>query len=201
MKYVISHLLEDLHDQSEINISKAIKEWQQLPAIRLLSQPAPGKWSAVQCLDHLNSYGRYYLPAIEKAVSKVGTVKSVFFNSGWLGNYFYKSMLVDNSGAPVTKMNSPKNHRPHENLQPGKVLNEFICQQEKLLILLSKAKSVDISKARVPISIAPFIKIKLGDTFLFFIAHINRHLLQAQRAIDNSCLDLSKVEYADIKTA
>jgi hypothetical protein len=30
------------------------------PAI-LLQEPSPGKWSVIQVLEHLNSYGRYYL--------------------------------------------------------------------------------------------------------------------------------------------
>ncbi|MEJ0103318.1 MAG: DinB family protein [Bacteroidota bacterium] len=31
----------------------------------LLSTPAPGKWSVAQVLEHLNSYGRYYLRSLK----------------------------------------------------------------------------------------------------------------------------------------
>lgn len=36
----------------------------------LLEQPAPGKWSVVQVLEHLNSYGRYYLVAVERSLQQ-----------------------------------------------------------------------------------------------------------------------------------
>ncbi|MBC7904056.1 MAG: DinB family protein, partial [Gemmatimonadaceae bacterium] len=35
----------------------------------LNTAPAPGKWSVVQVFEHLNSYGMYYLPAMEKAIA------------------------------------------------------------------------------------------------------------------------------------
>ena len=195
MKYLSSHLLEDLYDQSEKNISKAISEWQQLPNIRLITQPGPGKWSAVQCLEHLNSYGRYYLPAIEKAIINASAKPAVYFKSGWLGNYFYKMMLVEkNTGRPKKKLKSPKDHIPDIHLNAALVLSEFISQQERLMQLLENAKGININKARVPISIAPIIKIKLGDTFLFLVAHINRHMLQAQRALDSGCYNFVRNE-------
>ena len=36
---------------------------------KFAEQPAAGEWSAMQCLDHLNMYGDYYLPAIEKVIN------------------------------------------------------------------------------------------------------------------------------------
>jgi hypothetical protein len=57
-------------------------------------------------------------------------------------------------------------------------LNEFLQQQEELLLLLEKAKQVHLGKIHIPISIASFIKLKLGDLFRFFIAHHQRHFVQ-----------------------
>jgi hypothetical protein len=36
----------------------------------IISSPEAGKWSVVQVLAHLNSYNRYYLDAVEKALNK-----------------------------------------------------------------------------------------------------------------------------------
>ena len=52
-----------------------------------------------------------------------------------------------------------------------------------MLQLLEEAKSVDLNAVRIPISIAKFIKLKLGDVFMFLIAHNLRHVKQAERAI------------------
>jgi uncharacterized damage-inducible protein DinB len=184
MKYVSKSLLENLYEQTEQTIKKAISEWQQLPADYLLAQPGEGKWSAAQCLEHLNSYGRYYLPAMESAIEAgKGTTPRPQFTSGWLGNYFYQLMLVDEKGTVKKKMKAPKDHRPAVHLNAAHVLSEFISQQEQLLQLVTKAQAVDIQAARVPISIARFIKLSLGDTLLFYIAHIGRHVAQAEKAM------------------
>ena len=53
-----------------------------------------------------------------------------------------------------------------------------------MLQLLAAAATVDLNQVRVPISIAPWIRLKLGDTFLFVTAHIERDLLQAERAME-----------------
>jgi len=185
MKYLSAPLLEELYSQTETNISKAIKEWQLLSNTQMITQPDPNQWSAAQCLEHLNSYGRYYLPAIEKAISgSMNNKPAEYFKSSWLGNYFYKSMLPQENGQLKNKMRSPRNHQPGIQLNSVEVLNEFISQLETLGRLLTEARNIDLNKARVPISISPFIKLKLGDVFLFLIAHINRHILQAEKALN-----------------
>lgn len=184
MKYLSDQLLDDLHAQTEAAIVTAISSWQQISNARLIMQPGPGQWSTAQCMAHLNSYGRYYLPAIEQAIRKASSTKpSLGFKSGWLGNYFYKIMLPDSTGKPKKKMKSPVDHQPGIQLNATVVLNEFITQLERIGQLLVMAKHIDINKARVPISIAPFIRLKAGDVFLFLIAHIQRHMLQAERAL------------------
>ena len=69
-------------------------------------------------------------------------------------------------------------------LESHAVISEFIDQQEKLLQLLEAAAKVDLNKVRIPISISKLIKLRLGDTFNFTVAHQNRHVLQAQRALN-----------------
>jgi uncharacterized damage-inducible protein DinB len=177
-------LLENLYEQTEQNIYKAISEWQQLPAEFLTAQPGLDKWSAAQCLEHLNSYGRYYLPAMAKAIAtSANTQMTPQFKSGWLGHYFYNLMLTNGNGKVKKKMASPKAHRPPVQLNVAQVLSEFISQQEMLMQLITQSHTIDLNKAMVPVSIAPFIKLKLGDTLLFYIAHIDRHIAQAERAL------------------
>jgi hypothetical protein len=80
-------------------------------------------------------------------------------------------------------MKSPKNHFPKTISESHKEISEFIDQLERLLQLLMKARQADLNKRGVGISIAPFIKLKLGDVFMFVIAHIVRHTRQAERAL------------------
>ena len=92
-------------------------------------------------------------------------------------------MTPKEDGSLSKKMSSPKDHYPVSNFNSPQVIAVFIEQQEKLLQLLEEARNIDLNKASCPISIAKFIKLKLGDTFLFFIAHQYRHVLQAEIAL------------------
>jgi len=180
-------LLNKLYQQTDEFIHLAVSNWQMLPHKQFADKATPDKWSANQCLQHLNSYGNYYLPAIKKAfevAKQKNAVANAIFKSGWLGNYFTNLMQPKADGSLPKKMQSPKNHQPQNNTESHFVIAEFIEQQEQLLQLLEQAKEVDLNSIKVPISIAPFIKLKLGDVFMFLVAHNQRHVLQAEKAIE-----------------
>lgn len=174
-------LIQTLQQQTEQILSLAIREWQMIPPARFSKQPSPQSWSAAQCLSHLNGYGLYYLPLLEKAVQYPGRKHS--FRSGWLGDYFAKTMEPAASGAVAKNMKAFKQHIPPAGEDSDAVIALFIEQQEQLLKLLEKAKGADLNKRIVPISIAPFIRLKTGDVFRFLIAHNRRHIAQAARAL------------------
>jgi hypothetical protein len=145
----------------------------------LIQSPAENKWSAAQVIAHLNSYGRYYLPAIESGMSK-NYPAAENFKAGWLGDYFTKVMKPG-----TKKMQSPKDHRPKPVMQSKPEIDEFLKQQQLLLELLEKAKQTNIGKIRIPISLAKFVKLKLGDTFRFLIVHQQRHFVQIKNILSH----------------
>ena len=184
--YRQQRLISELETQVEHLLTKSIGEWQLVPHTQFAFKTSASSWSANECLQHVNSYGRYYLPAIQKAIDKAATGSTENFHSGWLGNYFTKMMMPKENGSLATKMKSPKDHVPTKIRESHQVIAEFIDQQETLLNLLGKARHHDLNKMKVGISIAPFIKLKLGDVFMFLIAHLIRHGQQTDRALNQS---------------
>ena len=156
---------------------------QQLPASRLVQQPGPGRWSVAQVIEHLNTYGRYYLPKLQQAISNTNSKPAEWFVPGWLGGYFTKSMLPKPDGTIANKMKTFKNHNPSPDIDVARALREFEQQEILLLQLLDKARGVNINRIRIPVSIAPFIKLKMGDVFGFIIAHHQRHFVQIENVI------------------
>ena len=148
----------------------------------LMTQPETGKWSVAQVLEHMNSYGRYYLPALEKSL-QTNKPAVALFKSG-LGGYFTKMMKPNEKGVVANKMQSPKDHRPASDVDIKPVLDEFLRQQNQLLDLLELAKTKNINAIRTPISISRFIKLKSGDTFGFLIAHEQRHFVQIVNTLE-----------------
>jgi hypothetical protein len=186
--YQTSQLIDQLQQQTELFLNKAVSEWQMLPHHKMAFKQSPEKWSATQCLIHLNSYGNYYLPEIEKSISIANEKRSIpkgNFKSTWLGNYFTNLMQPKGDDHVIKKMKSPKDHEPLSNDNSAAAIATFIDQQERLLVLLEKARSIDLQKTKVPISIAKFIKLQLGDVFNFLVAHNYRHVIQAEGALSN----------------
>ncbi|MDR6920226.1 MULTISPECIES: DinB family protein [Chryseobacterium] len=139
-------------------------------------------WSVLECLEHLNRYGSFYIPEITRRISASKTSAQPVFTSGILGNYFANSML------PKEKLNTMKTLKSmnpiHSQLNKNTV-DEFIRQQYQLLDLLEKAKNIDLNRTKTSISISKWIKLKLGDTFRFVINHNLRHLVQAENVLKN----------------
>lgn len=136
-----------------------------------------GGWSVVQCLDHLNSYGNYYLPRIHAALQRAEKNSSPVYKSGWLGDYFTRIMSPETG---VKKHKAFKDHIPEAHLNTHAVISEFLHQENLLLSYLETAKDLDLS-VRIPISISKWVTLKLGDIFRFVIIHNRRHILQAER--------------------
>ena len=149
----------------------------------LLEQPEAGKWSVAQVIEHLNSYGRYYLPLIETSINAAAFPPKEYYKAGWLGDYFTRAMKPKNNGQITNKMQAPKNHRPSRDIDNDVVLKEFLQQEHLLLNLLERAANCNLEKTRIPISISRFIKLQLGDTFRFLIAHHQRHFVQVNNTL------------------
>ncbi len=171
-------LISNLEAQVEKHLAQAIKVYQNLSQEALNKQPPGGGWSIAQCLEHLNTYGDYYFPRIDKGMDDFKGGPSSGFTSTWLGNYFTRMMDPETG---QRKMKAFKAHVPPSGLDGHAVVAKFIHQQESLIKLLRKAGQKDMNKIKIPISISRWIKMKLGDTFRFIIAHNERHMQQAER--------------------
>jgi hypothetical protein len=137
----------------------------------------PNSWNILECLEHLNLYGHFYLPQIEEKIKTSSTKSDDEFKSGMLGNYFAKSMLPKQK---LNKMKTFKDKNPLNAKLDRTVIERFIHQQITLLELLNQSKKVSLNKVKIEISITSLIKLKLGDTFQFYINHIIRHLQQIE---------------------
>lgn len=172
-------LLDRLEQQTEGHIQTAIRLWQNMDDAQLLAPARDSGWSIAQCLEHLNGYGHYYYRVIRLAMGQSNGVSAIY-KPTWLGNYFTK-MLDPDSGKRKIKT-FPK-HNPPPSLDAQAVVAEFIRQQEDLLTLLREAKNKNLNAIRIPTTLSKWIRMNLGDTFRFLVAHNERHIRQAKRVI------------------
>ena len=179
MKINREELINDLLAMTEES-SRRVMEFKNLTVKDLNYKENPEKWSVLECIEHLNLYGDFYLPEIERRILSQDTSTSqVVFQSGWVGDYFARLMKVNNG--KLKKMKSPRDKNPANSALSITTLDRFLKQQERLKTLLELARKADLTRTRCSISLTPLIKLRLGDTFRFFIYHIDRHVLQATK--------------------
>ncbi len=169
--------IQSLTEQTKDIITK-VEQLKELDTPTLLWRENPTSWNVLECLEHLNLYGDFYLPEMENKIRNSHTKSEKEFKSGFLGNYFANSMLPK---AKLNKMKTFKDKNPLNAALERSVIDRFLEQQTQLLELLELSKNVSLNKVKTNLSITKLIKLKLGDTFRFYINHMLRHMNQ----IDN----------------
>ncbi len=92
---------QDLTNRTQVNI-KATEKFSMISTEILNWRPEPDSWSILECFEHLNLYGDFYIPEIKKRIESSKTFPQKNFKSGLLGNYFAEMML------PKEKLNKIK---------------------------------------------------------------------------------------------
>ena len=105
MKYNAKDLLKELriYSQEHIKIAQGFLE----ESTQTLNE-APGikKWSALECLEHLNLYGDFYLPEITQKINASNSRPREMFKSTWFANKTVLAMLPNKQGNVGMKMDA-----------------------------------------------------------------------------------------------
>ena len=178
MKIEAHQLIEDLIQRCQLAIT-AIEGYQPMSDAELNWKASPDRWSILECMEHINRYGRFYLPEMKQRMEAGKNIaSSATFKSGWLGNYFALSMLPKEK---LNTMNTFKSMNPAGSAVPREALTELLTQLKQLIELLNTARDKNLSKIKTSITISKWIKLRLGDTFRVVIYHIQRHLVQMEK--------------------
>jgi hypothetical protein len=178
---IANNLLVDELTTITDRCTEAVKLLSKLDTAVLNRRKDEGSWSVLECIEHLNLYGDFYLPEIEKQLLEQRPEKGrLVFKSGIIGNYFANLMQVKEG--KQKKMKSPKDKNPVHRELTITSIDRFLKQQHKLKDLLDRSRHINLTRTRTAISLTPLIKLRMGDTFRFLVYHIERHVQQAARA-------------------
>ena len=180
MKLTNQELIDDLAERTIANVTAA-EELKRLPIEKLNQKSSNESWSALECFEHLNRYGDFYLQEIKKQFLTAAQVPaSTEFKSGLIGNYFAKSLQAKEK---VNKMKTFQNMNPNGSALAIDVIDTFIAQQKEMLEILDRSLTISLRKNKTAISISSVIKLRLGDTLRVVIYHNQRHIEQAKKAV------------------
>ena len=137
----------------------------------------------LECIEHLNLYGIFYLPEIEACILGSNEYqKQGQFKSSLIGDFFVNSVKASNN----KKIKAIKMMIPDKSNLSLITIDQFIKQLEKLKSLLHQAKMMNLMKIKTSISLTKLFKLRLGDTFRFLAHHNERHILQAEKLISTN---------------
>ncbi len=139
-------------------------------------RPDDKSWSTLECLEHLNRTGAFYLPHFERILETGKPATKPTFRPGWMGGYFAKSMAPKVEGV-TNKMKTFDKINPLGSDLDRSVLEKHRRQQERMLEVLEGARRLDLGGNRVP-TLLPLLKLKYGDALPFIINHLKRHYHQ-----------------------
>ena len=76
-------LINDLIELTKKNMND-IQSFKNLSIEKLNLKPSSESWSILECIEHLNRYGEFYIPEITKRLENSNYQKSDTFKSGIL---------------------------------------------------------------------------------------------------------------------
>lgn len=149
-----SDLISQLETYTKSHLEK-VEKFNELSLEELTKKISPEKWNVLECLEHLNIYGDFYIPEMKRKMENSQLPNTSEFKSGLLGNYFAEMMLPKEK---LSKMKTMKKTNPISKELDKNVIDKFILQQHQLLELLELAKGKNLNKIKTGISIASWMK-------------------------------------------
>jgi hypothetical protein len=179
-----SNLLERVTAETIENQKEAKRLTEDLTEEQLNWKPSAESWSVAQCLDHLTVAGAgfdsIFTEALERGRRKWPVSSVVPYRPSLIGGLLIRQIVPENA----RRINAPKVFRPSASEIRGS-LQKYLQQEEKLLGFVREAKGIDYNKTRLRSPVTSLIRYSLADAFVVIVVHGRRHLLQAQRVLNN----------------
>jgi hypothetical protein len=144
--------------------------------------PGPKRWSAAQCIEHLNLSGyEMALPAVDRLIARTrerGLSPRLAYANGRISEWFIRSC----DATSTRRFKTMKRFETMAFMEISETTDRFVRLQDMLIERLIGADELDLGtlKARN----AAMVPMNLGQWFRFTAAHERRHLQQAGKAIE-----------------
>ena len=145
-------------------------------------KPSPDEWSVAQCLDHLISSNKGFIPIIKKV--KQGEHKPSFKERVPVLPRLFGSLVL-NAVKPETKrkLKASKPFQPSSSEIGGDIVSQFQAQQKQIAEHMRSTEALDLRKIIITSPIANFVMYSLFDGYRIIVAHDQRHVAQAKRVM------------------
>jgi hypothetical protein len=149
---------------------------------QLQHHPGQGRWSAAECIAHLNLSNRAYLPLLDSAIEQLREKKasgSGPFHLNW------NARLLKYWLEPPSRLRLPTRapFQPIAVKDPATAMGEFQGIGKILEEKLNSARGFALDRVKLVSPFAEKMKYNAYSAFVLIAAHNRRHLWQAEQAL------------------
>jgi len=151
-------------------------------------RPAPDRWSAADCVEHLNLTSRAFLPLLRDAIAEArltGRAAKPRYRRDAIG--WFMSMMMGPlrhvGKARVVRVKTLPPFVPKGNRSRTEILSDFVRNEAELISLIRSADGLPIDGVKI---VSPFggrVKYNVYSAFVILARHQERHLEQAEQAV------------------
>jgi hypothetical protein len=146
-------------------------------------KPGPKAWSVGECVVHLNTVSKGYLPVLEAAAARPEPRGEGPFRYGFVARRFIDALRPGSRPIPTApSMRPPPARGPRSTVDRHRALARFHSDTERYLDVVEAADGLDLARIKVRSPFLPVVRLPLGAFLEALSHHAVRHVAQAERA-------------------
>lgn len=174
--------IEALRRELRETSHQATELWSRHSPEQLLQRPSEWKWSAAECVEHLNITNRAYVLRIEEALREL-EAKNVACNVPMGMNLNAKLLRWWLEPPSRLKLPTAPAFQPSAVTRAEEVLQAFQELNARIDGQLGRGRGLGLDKAMIGSPFAERMKYNVYSAFVLIAAHNRRHLWQAANAL------------------
>ena len=143
-------------------------------------RPSEGRWSIAECIAHLTATGNVYLTPLDRAIQR-GSDRAMFGGRDFHPTRFVAWLIAQMEPPPKRRMRTFRKIVPRGVSVGAQLAADFEAMHAALIERIRKSAGLDLSRVKLRSPLVPLLRLSLGTSFGFLLAHERRHLWQARQ--------------------
>lgn len=145
-------------------------------------KPSAKSWSVGECVVHLNTIAKGYLPDLERLASGDAPRGEGPFRYGFLAGQFINAVRPGSRPIPtVGAMKPPKASGARSEIDKERAMTSFDSYSDRLVAVCHDASGLDLGAIKMRSPFLKLMKLPLGAFIEALGLHAMRHVNQAER--------------------
>jgi len=172
--------LEELDRQFQA-VSERARDLVAGAGAKFSARPAPGRWSAAECLDHLRISSEAFFPILNRALADARK-KHMPADRPYRLDFMGKLLIWTMEPPPKFKFPTPGAFQPVKT-DADRPLPDFLRSQDRVREFLKAADGLAIDKIKIRSPFDQRVRYSVWSALCIAVSHQRRHLWQAEHAL------------------